>query len=241
MKRIFTLLVVAFVLMASSSFSQKRMSFGLAGTFLSSAFTNQNNYGLSDMDYAVTFGGAGSVNIGFDFNKHIGLALQGGYANLGQNYTDVIKDTNYLRNVQLNYLQIPLMFKFRTGGEVISFYAMAGPQLNYLLSATQTYYKEDSEYNPDDYFNPENQKLIKVGESTITDRYNSIDVMVRIDLGVEISIIKNLWASAGLSMGYGLLDINAPDWQLKDSSGNYNPSHNVFGGFNVGINYCFQP
>jgi hypothetical protein len=192
------------------------------------------------MDYAFTPGGAGSVNIGFDFNNNIGLVLQVGYANLGQNYTDLIKDTTYLRNVQLNYLQFPLMFKFRTSGEVVRFFAAAGPQLNYMLSATQTYFKQNSEFNPEAW-NEHTQKWEKVGQSTITDRYNAIDVMARIDLGVEISIIKNLWLNAGLSMGYGFLDINATDWQIKDSSGNYNPSHNVFAGFNVGINYCFQP
>lgn len=240
MKKHVIIYLLALGLMTTAGYAQQRLSFGLGGTFMTTLITNQNHYGLSDMDYAFTLGGEGSVNIGFDFNNHLGLVLEGGYANLGQNYTDVIKDTNYIRNVQLNYLQFPLMFKYRTGGSVIRFFAAAGPQLNYMLSATQTYYKQNADYNPD-VWNDITKKWVKVGESTITDRYNSIDIMARIDLGVEFSIIPNLWANAGISMGYGFLDINAPDWQIKDSDGNYNPSHNAFFGFNVGINYCFQP
>lgn len=244
MKKNFYLLMLAMFFTAGSAFAQQRLSFGVSGTFLTSFITNQYPVGIwkTEMDYAFTPGIAGSVNIGFDFNSHIGLVLQGGYANLGQNFIKVINDTNYFRIVQLNYLQFPLMFKFRTGGSVARFYAAAGPQLNYMLSATQAYYRENVEINSPGLYNPENPgSSIKPGESTITNCYSAIDVMARIDLGVEISIIDNLWASAGISMGYGFLDINATDWHIKDSSGNYNPSHNTFVGFNVGINYCFQP
>ncbi len=242
MKKIFTLLTLAGLLFAGTALSQSRLSFGLAGSFLTSGITNQNNYGLPfEMDYAITLGGAGNLHMEYDFNKHLGLVLQVGYTNLGQNYTDVYMDTNYIRRIQLNYLTIPLMFKFRTGGEVARFFVMAGPQISYLLSATQVYYKQDLAYNKEAW-NDITKHWVKIGSSTITDRYNSIDVSARIDLGVEISIIKNLWINGGITMGYGFLDINASDWRIPDNSSNtYNPSHNLFGGFNVGINYCFQP
>lgn len=79
------------------------------------------------------------------------------------------------------------MFKFRTGGSFVRFFAAAGPQLNYMLSATQTYYKQNADYNPD-VWNDITKKWVKVGESTITDRYNSIDVMARIDLGLKFQL-----------------------------------------------------
>jgi hypothetical protein len=239
MKKLLSLLMLAFILISGPAFSQKRLSFGVTGTPMFTGMTNQNNYGLSDMDYKATFGMAGCANIGFDFNNHLGLVLQIGYSGLGQSYTDFIKDTTYARDIRLNYLQIPLMFKFRTGGSVARFYLMVGPQLNYLFSATQTYFKGDATTD-DQVYNPFLQKWTKLGEETITDRYNSIDVMGRLDLGVEISLLKNLYLNGGLSLAYGFLDINASDWQIKDSSGNYNPSNNFFGGFHVGINYCFE-
>jgi asparagine synthetase A len=109
---------------------------------------------------------------------------------------------------------------------------MAGPQLNYLLSATQKYLRNDM---VDDRIVP--GTLEEVGKETITDRYNSIDIIGRIDLGVDIQLASNLFLNAGMSMGYGFTDINASDWHYPDSDDNYNPSHNVYGGLNVGINY----
>lgn len=243
MKKIYSLIFLALFLASGPVVAQKQLYFGLQGTVMSTLITNQNNYGLPDkypdMDYKVTFGGAGNVNIGFDFNKHIGLLLQVGYGKLGQRFTDLINDTTITRNIKLNYLQIPLLFKYRSTGEVARFYVMAGPQFDFLLSAKQTYYKNDASFN-DEVFNPKLKRFVKISEETITDRFSSYDIFARLDLGVDISIVKNLFINAGLSFAYGLTDINAKDWRLPDSKGNYNASHNVAVGFNIGINYCLD-
>jgi len=237
MKKNLSALFIVLMISTVPLMAQKRLYFGLAGTGLSSVIINQNNYGLPfEMDYAFTMGVGGNANIGFDFNEHIGLKLEIGWAKLGQKYDDLYNDTIYTRNVKLNYLQIPLLFKFRTGGEVAKFYVMAGPQFNILLSAKQEYLKQediwDDEYTPGGWTQP-----IKIGESTITDRYNMLDIMGRIDFGVDIQIIPNLFLNAGLTFAYGFMEINAPDWQIKNSDGNYDPSHNAYGGMTVGINY----
>ena len=236
MKKTFYALCIAMLFLSGSLMSQKQLYFGLSGTGLSSVITNQNNYGLPfEMDYSVTFGGSGNVNVGFDFNSHFGLKLEIGFAKLGQKYKDNYKDTVYTRNIKMNYLQIPLMFKYRTGGDVAKFYVMAGPQFNLLLSASQEYLKNESFY--DDPVPGNWPKPIKIGESTITDRFNSLDIMGRLDLGVDIKVATNLCLNVGLTMAYGFTDINATDWQIKDHTGNYSPSHNIYGGINFGINY----
>ena len=78
-----------------------------------------------------------------------------------------------------------------------------------------------------------------IGESDITERYNSLDVMLRLDFGVDIVLSKSLFINAGITTAYGLMDINATDWQnpLNITGYAYNPSHNLYGGINVGINY----
>ncbi|MBE0647693.1 MAG: PorT family protein [Bacteroidales bacterium] len=237
MKKTLTAVLVFLMMTTGPLLAQKRLYFGLSGTGLSSVIVNQNNYGLPfEMDYVLTFGGGGNANIGFDFNSHIGLKLEIGWAKLGQKYEDVHQDTSYTRNVKINYLQIPLLFKFRTGGDVAKFYIMTGPQLNILVSASQEYLKHeniwDENYTPGGWTKP-----IVIGESTITNRYNSMDIMARIDFGVDIQIIPNLFLNAGMTMAYGFLDINAPDWQMTNKDGNYNPSHNAYGGLTFGINY----
>ncbi len=244
MKKSFYPLIIAMLFLTGPLMAQKQLYFGLQGTGLSSVITNQNNYGLPfEMDYKVTFGGSGNVNVGFDFNKHFGLKLEIGFAKLGQNYADNHTDTSgvastYSRKVKLNYLQIPLMFKYRTGGDVVRFYVMAGPQFNLLLSASQKYLKQDQVYDITGYY-PENwTKPLVIGEETITDRYNSLDIMGRLDFGLDFQVASNLSVYVGMTMAYGLMDINATDYQIPNySSGKYNPSHNLYGGINFGINY----
>ena len=239
MKKICSLVVLALFLTTGSLVGQKQLYFGAQGTGMSTWILNQNNYGRPDMDYVATFGGAGNVNIGFDFNQNFGLFLQVGYAKLGQKFRDVIDDTTYTRNVKLDYLQVPLLFKYRTSADVARFYIMAGPQFDFLLSANQIYYKDDVSYE-EQFENPLSGEMVKIGEEDITDRYTSYDIFARLDLGVDITIIKNLFISTGLSFAYGLTDINAEDWRMDNSSGEYNPSHNIAIGFNVGINYCLD-
>lgn len=239
MKKTLPLLIFAMLLAAGAGFGQKRLSFGVTGTGMLTGLSNQHTYYDTihgEMDWKPTLGFAGCVNVGFDFNKNLGLMLQLGYSGLGQSYEDAVDDTVYVRDIKLNYFQIPLMFKFRTSGEVARFYVMAGPQINILFSAKQNYYKND--LVPDDeYYNPNIGQWVKVGEEDITDRFNSIDVMGRLDLGAEVSLLDNLYLNGGLSFAYGFMDVNADDW--KDSDGN--SSNNFFAGFHVGINYCFEP
>ncbi len=237
MKKTLSFVIFAILFVAGPVMSQKQVYFGVSGTWLSSVIINQNNYGLPfEMDYKLAFGTSANVNIGFDFSKHAGLKLEIGYAKLGQKYQDTYKDTTYTRDINLNYLQIPLLFKYRTGGNVAKFYLMVGPQFNFLLSATQKYYKYDEIFSEN--FTPTGiTKPILIGQETITDRYNSFDIMGRLDLGVDIIIVKHLLLNIGVTMAYGFTDINATDFQIKDHTGNYNPSHNAYAGFNVGVNY----
>lgn len=238
MRKFLFSVLITFLLFTGPLMSQKQLYFGIAGTAQNTWITNQNNYGLPfTMDSKITFGGSGNVNIGFDFDKHIGLKLEIGYSKLGQNYSDTRGDSTYSRNIKVNYLQVPLLFKYRTNGKVARFYFLVGPQFNFLLSATQKYTKNDKDY--DITFQPPKwPKTIVIGQSTITDRFTSPDIMARLDLGADISLGEHLFLNIGLTMAYGLMDINASDFRIPDYSSNtYNASHNIYGGINVGINY----
>jgi hypothetical protein len=238
MKKIILLSLILLVTTPLASLAQKQLYFGMAGTFTTTWITNQNIYGQPELNYKLTGGYCVNLNIGFDFNKHIGLKTEVGYALLGQGYDGKQYDTATTRKVRLKYLQIPLLFKYRTSGKTAQFYILAGPQFNILLSAKQDYKRGD--VKPPVYHNPEIDKDIDVGAEDIKDRYNSLDIFARIDFGVDISIIENLFLNVGITAAYGLMDINASDWQLKDNSGNYTPSHNIYGGINFGLCYRFN-
>ena len=241
MKKFYSLIFLALFLTAGQAVAQKQLYFGGGGTGISAWFINQNNYGYQDLDVKASISYGFNANAGFDFNKSIGIKLELGFQKLGQDYTKDKADTSFTRNIGLNYFQLPLLFKFRTGGEKVKFMAALGPQFDFLLSANQKYYYTlkdiNGEYDYDKYI-PGTTELIS--ENDITNRFNSVDIQARLDLGVEIIVIKNLFIDAAFSFTYGLTDIIAPDYQYEDRDGNYNPVHNAYLGFNVGINYCLD-
>ncbi len=235
MKKIFLSLIL---LTSLAAFGQKQVYFGISGSGISPWITNQNNYGQDfDLDYNVTFSWAGDLDIGIDFSKNFGLKTEVGLAMLGQNYhKELTGDTTLKRRIRTNYLMVPLLFKYRTSGESIRFYLLAGPQFGFLLKAEQAYTKDDMDLTH--FINHETGDTVEVTKSDITDQYNSFQLFLRVDAGVEFTVAQNLIIHAGLTTSYGLLDINASDWQLKDKDGNYNPSHNLYGGLNFGIAYA---
>jgi hypothetical protein len=218
--------------------AQKGLYIGIAGSANSVWITNQNNYGLPEMDYTTTFGLGGNINIGYDFNNHIGLKLEFGVNRIGEKYKDTKGSDIYSREVKLNYFNLPILFRYRTGGEIIKFYVAAGPQFNFLRSANQTYILNGKNFA--DTLTSISGKKFNAGLEDIKDRYNSMDVVARMDLGMNITLVKHLIIDLGLTFGYGLMDINASDYHIGDfSSGVYHPSHSVFGGLTLGAGWHF--
>jgi hypothetical protein len=241
MKKFYSLIVLALFLTAGQTNAQKQLYFGAGGTGISAWFINQNNYGYQDLDVKAGISYGFNANAGFDFNNNLGVKLELGFQKLGQNYLKTIGDTSFTRNIALNYFQLPVLFKFRTGGETVKFMAALGPQFDFLMSANQTYvYTLLDTENEYDYDKPIPGTSELISESDITHRLNSVDIQARLDLGVEIYVVKNLFIDAAFSFAYGLTDINAPDYQYEDRDGNYNPVHNAYLGFNVGVNYCLD-
>jgi hypothetical protein len=235
MKKLYSALLALLLLATVPALAQKGLYFGIAGSVQSTWITNQNNYGLPPLDYARTFGGSVNVNIGYDFIKQLGIKIEIGYGQFGQKYTKTIDDSAYTRQVKLNYLMIPVMLKYRTGGAIAKFYVAIGPQFNMLLSANQSYLVDGNTFM--DTVKTLSGKPFAIGQSGIKDRFASMDIFARLDFGVDITLIKHLMIEVGIKLGYGLDDLNATDYRLKDNTGNYHASHDLAGGLTIGINY----
>jgi hypothetical protein len=233
--------VILFLLASVAGFGQKGLNLGLGGFGGSSGVVNQNVYGYPELDYDFPFSYGFNLNVGYGFTDHLGVVMQIGYAQLGQKYSDTRGDTSFTRDFSMSYLTIPVMFRYLSGGKAVRFYVAAGPELAFLLSAKQEYMyqtpnmTEPAQYNK--FAVNKDGEAFNVGEPDIKDRVTPIDYMVRIDFGVNISLAENLFMDAGLTMNYGLSDLNASAYRMEDYSGNYNPSHNFYGGITVGLSY----
>ena len=149
---------------------------------------------------------------------------------------------DYARTINLNYFQIPVLFKYSVGGKLTRFFLAVGPQINMLLSAKQTFTRNGVSWDST-FINHITNKVEIRGKEDIKNHYNSMDVMARLDFGLEFVIVKKLMIDAGVNLGYGLMDINTSDWRVKKNPANldetYAASHNIVGGFTVGVNYIF--
>ena len=235
MKKLYSAILALLLFASFPALAQKGLYFGIAGTAQTTMITNQVNYGLPDMDYKTTYGGAANLNVGFDFTKHLGVKLEVGYGKIGQKFSDTRGDSVFSREFKLNHLMIPVLLKFRVGGSIAKFYLAIGPQFDILMSAKQSYLLNGEMY--DTIRESVSGEKFIVGKEEIKERFSSMDVFARMDLGLDITLVKHFMIEFGIKLGYGLMDLNATDFHIKDHSGNYHPSHEAFGGVTLGLNY----
>lgn len=262
-KTLLTLSIILFV--GAAAQAQQGIHFGFHGQMNSIWILNQNNYEYSEMDYEYKFGPNGGLTLGYNWEDNFGIQVEFNYAQMGQDYSDIMKDfgptedtskpdlqTKVLtyRYVDLNYLQVPILFKYMEGDtkDAIKYQLLGGLQLGYLLSAEQTYTADVMNIDPDD------QKPVDIapqsgvpdfrGNASVngTDYFQKLDVGLLLDVGADIYVNDKLYFSPSFRGYYGFFDINAKETRnLQPAQGEniYLASHNAYIGFSLGINFMF--
>ena len=231
-KTLLTLSIVLFV--GAAAQAQQGIHFGFHGQMNSIWILNQNNYEYSEMDYEYKFGPNGGLTLGYNWEDNFGIQVEFNYAQMGQDYSDIMKDfgptedtskpdlqTKVLtyRYVDLNYLQVPILFKYMEGDtkDAIKYQLLGGLQLGYLLSAEQTYTADVMNIDPDD------QKPVDIapqsgvpdfrGNASVngTDYFQKLDVGLLLDVGADIYVNDKLYFSPSFRGYYGFFDINAKE------------------------------
>jgi len=80
-------------------------------------------------------------------------------------------------------------------------------------------------------------KSFKTDAKVITDRFETYDFGIVLDVGADIHLSDKFFVSPGFRMNYGFRDINAPAYRINDMDGEYSPSHNIWAGLNISICY----
>lgn len=245
---LFAILAIAFSLQAQK---RQQVLIGLGGAFTNTWIVNQNFYGEPEVDYAPKFGGSGILTLGYAFTEKISAVTELGYSMQGQKYDgDQIwagHDWKVERDIKLKYLNIPIFFKYLFGSGNTRFRFLAGPQFSILMDATQDYKRLDAQDNQGitELTNKAGAKFSPTDDD-IKDRFEKSDFGMALDIGADIFLSKKFFVNAGLRMNYGFQDINAADYQIDPytkpgaTDEDYSPSHNLWGGLYVGINYMLD-
>ncbi len=237
-KTLITFIIIGLAITTANAQKDKHFEIGLQGGFGSTWVINQNNYGLEEMDYDYKFGPMFNLQLGYNFNESIGLFTEIGTSAQGQKYFDTWGNNDIEREVKLNYLNVPLLFKYSYGESRARFRLLAGPQFCFLQKAEQEYTKNG--VNAEGEFELEDLDGNKFDPAAkdIKDRLNSMDIAIVVDLGADIFVVPGmLYASVGVRFWYGLTDLNVDAYHLENMDGNYDPSHNAAVMGLVGFHY----
>lgn len=233
--------LVFLLLLSLTTNAQKRKEviIGVGGAVNSVWIMNQNFYGEPEIDYAPKMGYLGSFNLGYNFTENISVGTEFQYSMQGQKYDgkQSFNSNKYdvLRNISLTYFNIPVFFKYSFGDKETKFRFMVGPQFSFLMDATQTYTRDPQEQVPS--LTDLNDKPFYSDAADIKDRFESNDISFALDVGADIHLSKQFFVNAGFRGNYGFKDINASAYRLNNYDGEYTPSHNLWGGLYLGINY----
>ncbi len=227
-----SLLFLAIFLISTCMIAQPRVHLGLTTAMNS---THVLDKGLSqDPRYAaqstIEWAPIG-FNFGVDFGKKFGLQLEAIKAAQGQIYKviDTYDKVVGERNIDLEYLQFPLLMKMMSGGDATTrFNFQIGPQLSILQGGLETIKYAQSiqnipdgsaipsgaTQNPDGTYNVPELPTTTLLSSTATNeiqKFKDKQVEIAIGFGIDIDMLRNFYLSMNVRSNYSLTDMRNED------------------------------
>jgi hypothetical protein len=204
----------------------KGLHVGLATACNSVWIFNQNMYGARELEYKPKIGVMYGLAAGYEFKSHLGVQIELSRTSQGQDYKDIVNGKKVNRQVNLSYIQIPIILKYGGSGNNSRFYAMGGIQFGF-LSSSSIYQNSKQVYSKD---------LNKNANGFFVRK----DFGIKMGMGDDILISKNMYLNIGLQGFYGLTDINAEVFRRDYKDRPYEKSINAYGGIEVGFHYFIR-
>jgi hypothetical protein len=241
----YLILFAAFIFYTSNAYCQRGTTVGIDGSFNSTWIFWPNAYGIKEFKntktsyYVPSYGQDFSFSIGQNFVNIFGIKAGIGMNTLNQKFNNTVEHSK--RDLQLKYLEIPVMLRLATPGEHLILHLMLGPQFGFLTSASQTNMTvNDISVNNLTIKNSDGKTVDYFKTKDIKDRYNSLDILGVIDLGCDIYLSDKFLLNIGLRLHGSINDINKSDWKILSPDVDYYSSRNLYGGVNVGLTYALH-
>jgi len=243
MKQSLTILSIVFSALSIHAQVTSITSIRVGATTLvgSSLIAEQNNHGAPEMMYRPTLTYSGGLVANVNWYDYLGLQIEGSYAFQGQMYVGIQSDVDTEIDIKLNYIKIPVMFKYTFTDYSMSqnapnLFFLFGPQFSFLQNASISYFRNENLtfeeyhetiYNPIESLHPEYTNDI--------DLFNGLDLSIATGFGAEFVLTDYLILTAEARLNIGLSDINAREWRFPDLRNNYTASRNYLSGLKIGV------
>jgi hypothetical protein len=198
---------------------------------------------------------------GIDLSKSFGLQLESIKSAQGQIYEiiDVYDQVVGERNIDLNYLQFPLLLRFMSKGDGRTrFNFQMGPQLSFMQQGVETieYLQSVQEIpaggeipagatiNPDGTYNvpalEPTEILSSVAENEIQ-KFKDKEVQLSMGFGLDIDVFRNFYLSTNVRASYSFTDMRNGDLinmiKNNDINGIFNRRANFIVGVQFGLHW----
>lgn len=216
------------------------------------AIINQNNYGFGEMAYGIKLGGQAGLLFGYDNYLKSSFRFGVLYSRVGQAYSDVLLDVPHKKDITLDYIQVPMVYKYVFGDtkgfdfSVLYKYIFGGLQVSYLLNADISWIRDSKEVEFLDFisygaYEQDNKNLAEIKE--IGEPTNDIEFFTKFDValvggaGIQYFVARRIMIFSELVGNVGIRDLNSPRWRFRSNKREYVSSLNIFGGLRLGITY----
>ena len=233
-------IVAAIVLLLSVNQVFGQFYMGFNGGYNATAILNQNNLGFQEPDYQFTTGPSFGGTMGFQISHNTGVRMDINYVKQGQLYKDEFWDGNLTKKIDLDYMQIPIMFEWLPFEDPNLVYLPARSPMFYMLSGVQFGFLLDAEIEQEWDGRQGDAPTYPVENK---DLYKSTDLAVVIEHGVQYFYDQRWFFNAGIRCVFGITDINESEYHIDDHLynylpvGEYEPSRNGTWGLNITVAY----
>jgi hypothetical protein len=218
------ILVIVLVLSAGNATrAQKGFCLGVNAGYNSSFVFDRVLLGDVKYNYYLKTGPAFGVAGGYNFTNMVGIEAEYNYVDMGQNYSIPQNNSHINERLDIQYFQVPVMFKF-TGGDYKSrFSSMFGPVFGFLSAAQLS------------------SEATNGSSTNVYQRMNISDLGILASAGGDITFKNHLYLNLSLRFYYGFNTINKDPMLLMSGAGENENLANAYAGINIGIYNLFPP
>jgi len=205
-------------------------------------------------------------NFGVDLGRKFGLSLEGIKAKQGQVFDmiDKFNEVKGQRKISLDYLQLPMLFRFMSGGNAGARANFnIGPQLSFLTDARESIEASAGEYAiPEgldfDAIQSEFPNAVNNGDGTYTlpadvpskdlltkkaNDFRNTEFSIAGAFGLDIDLSKHLYLTTQVRATYSLTDMRNGDVidaiKAGDAGSIFAQRANLLVGVQLGLHYMF--